>query len=356
MADALLAAGAVDEGRGLLRGDDPPAAPERLGLDVLEGQPGLVGDDLATGEGREVLEVRDAPMAEARGPQRDRLQRAVRRVLHEHAEGGAVDLLGEHDQRTRRLHQRVERGHQVVDARDAGLRARHLDELTSRPGPGALVDRAGRIVAEHPGGALGAARLPAPLLPGRRALTSGEHVEVEAVGPDAYVVAHRSRPATVPRGTLRVALLGCERAEVVLNECRLELSRRHSEILALLCTHADGLSSEQLGTGLYGDVVVPSSVRGEVSRLRRLLGGWIETDPYRLAPRRAERRGRRPAAAAPGRRARGGGRLPRRPAPALGGARRRAGARDARPLAAPRRALERRPGVSLDVRRVRRRS
>lgn len=173
-----------------------------------------------------------------------------------------------------------------MDARDAGLRARHLDELTSRPGPGALVDRAGRIVAEHPGGALGAARLPAPLLPGRRALTSGEHVEVEAVGPDAYVVrvAHRSRPATVPRGTLRVALLGCERAEVVLNECRLELSRRHSEILALLCTHADGLSSEQLGTGLYGDVVVPSSVRGEVSRLRRLLGGWIETDPYRLAP------------------------------------------------------------------------
>lgn len=31
-------------------------------------------------------------------------------------------------------------------------------------------------------------------------------------------------------------------------------------------------------------MMVPSTVRGEVSRLRRLLGGWIDTDPYRLAP------------------------------------------------------------------------
>lgn len=77
---------------------------------------------------------------------------------------------------------------------------------------------------------------------------------------------------------------GRNRAEAVIGDERLELSRRHSEILTLLCLHPEGLTREKLGAALFGDVVVPSSVRGEVSRLRRLLQGWIESDPYRLAP------------------------------------------------------------------------
>ncbi len=168
--------------------------------------------------------------------------------------------------------------------RDAALHARHLERLTSRPGPAALVDGAGRVVAEHPRGALDGARLPSPLLAGQSALASGERLEVEPVGPDAYVVCvlAPTRPAAANGGMLRLAMLGRDRVEALVGERRIELSRRHSEILALLCTHADGMSSEQLGAALYGDVVVPSSVRGEVSRLRRLLGGWIDTDPYRL--------------------------------------------------------------------------
>ena len=170
--------------------------------------------------------------------------------------------------------------------RDARLRHRHLERLTSRPGPSALVDGEGRIVASHADGGLDAERLPVPLLPGTTTLDSGERLEVEAAGRDAFVV-RVVRPArTTPpaAATLRLELLGRRRAVAVLGERRLELSRRHSEIFALLCIHPDGLSVDELGAALYGEVVVPSSVRGEVSRLRRLLGGWIDTDPYRLDP------------------------------------------------------------------------
>jgi GAF domain len=174
----------------------------------------------------------------------------------------------------------------VQHERDARLRARHLGRLTSRPGPAALVDRAGRLLAAHPAGGLGAERLPSPLIAGEATLASGRRIEVEPVAAEAYVVRVAARPQTRPAsvGTLRLAFLGRDRAEAVVGDRRLELSRRHSEVLALLCLHPAGLSCEQLGAALYGEVVVPSSVRGEVSRLRRLLGRWIDTDPYRLTP------------------------------------------------------------------------
>lgn len=170
--------------------------------------------------------------------------------------------------------------------RDARLRARHLDRLTRLPGPGVLVDRQGRVLAEHRGGTRGLVEVPTPLAAGETTLASGERVAAEAVGPDAYVVRllPRLRPAAARDDTLRMTLLGRDRAEALTGGRRRELSPRHSDIVALLCTHPDGLTSGELGAALYGDVVVPSSVRGEVSRLRRLLPGWIETDPYRLAP------------------------------------------------------------------------
>ena len=61
------------------------------------------------------------------------------------------------------------------------------------------------------------------------------------------------------------------------------LGRRQAEILALLCLRPGGLTTEQLGDEVYGDNASNSTVRGEVSRLRKQVGLAIETEPYRLA-------------------------------------------------------------------------
>ena len=56
--------------------DDAARASELSALDVLELEPGLLGDDLAAGEDRDVLEHRLAPIAEAGRLHRDARERA----------------------------------------------------------------------------------------------------------------------------------------------------------------------------------------------------------------------------------------------------------------------------------------
>ncbi|MEU8580043.1 GAF domain-containing protein [Streptomyces abikoensis] len=65
---------------------------------------------------------------------------------------------------------------------------------------------------------------------------------------------------------------------------RLRLSRRHSEILALLAANPAGLTGDQLSLSLYGERPVPPvTLRAELSRLRRLVGGLLHSRPYRLS-------------------------------------------------------------------------
>ena len=61
-----------------------------------------------------------------------------------------------------------------------------------------------------------------------------------------------------------------------------QLRLRHSEILTLLCANPEGLTSEELSVGVYGHPAGASSIRVEVSRLRKLLGDCIESEHYRL--------------------------------------------------------------------------
>ena len=77
------------------------AVPRCSAPHVLELQARLLGDHRAAAERREVAEVLDAPVAEARRPHGDGLDRAVLVVGHQHPERAAVDLLGEHDERPR---------------------------------------------------------------------------------------------------------------------------------------------------------------------------------------------------------------------------------------------------------------
>ena len=66
---------------------------------------------------------------------------------------------------------------------------------------------------------------------------------------------------------------------------RTAVSGRHAQILTLL-HHAGrtGVSAADLSRRLYGDAEHVVAVRAEVSRLRRVLGGVVESQPYRLSP------------------------------------------------------------------------
>ncbi|MFC7595816.1 transcriptional regulator [Terrabacter sp. GCM10028922] len=62
------------------------------------------------------------------------------------------------------------------------------------------------------------------------------------------------------------------------------LSERHAEIVALLAQHPSGLDTAALMARLDG-ATTPVTIRAELSRLRKRLGGLIDSRPYRLTAR-----------------------------------------------------------------------
>jgi len=94
-------------------------------------------------------------------------------------------------------------------------------------------------------------------------------------------------PASRPAGrhardaVLELRLLG--RAEAWLDGVRLLLTRRQTEILAVLALNPDGLSLDALHAQVYGDgTVARATLKAEVSHLRAALGARITSRPYRL--------------------------------------------------------------------------
>ncbi|MFC8343918.1 GAF domain-containing protein [Streptomyces sp. NPDC057280] len=61
-----------------------------------------------------------------------------------------------------------------------------------------------------------------------------------------------------------------------------ELSPRHAELLYLLALHRAGRSAAGLAEDLFGDAGRTVTVRAEMSRVRRYLGGFLEHRPYRF--------------------------------------------------------------------------
>lgn len=60
------------------------------------------------------------------------------------------------------------------------------------------------------------------------------------------------------------------------------LSPRHAELVLLLAVNRDGLTAAQLADAVFGDPARTVTVRAEISRLRRYLGGLLDHRPYRL--------------------------------------------------------------------------
>ncbi len=83
------------------------------------------------------------------------------------------------------------------------------------------------------------------------------------------------------RGLLELKLLGQPSAQ--LNGVRLRLTKRQIEILALLALNPDGLDLAELHARLYGDrPVSQGTLKAEMSQLRAVLGGHLESRPYRI--------------------------------------------------------------------------
>ncbi|MGW2045758.1 GAF domain-containing protein [Streptomyces sp. NPDC001858] len=61
-----------------------------------------------------------------------------------------------------------------------------------------------------------------------------------------------------------------------------ELSPRHAELLYLLAAHRGGRSAAGLAEDVFGDSGRTVTVRAEMSRVRRYLGGLLEHRPYRF--------------------------------------------------------------------------
>lgn len=173
----------------------------------------------------------------------------------------------------------------TLQERDARLRARYGDEVLRSPGTSALFAPSGRAITRLPPVWGAIERLMIPPGGGELVLPSGAHAVADPVGSalEAFVVRTVDRrPKGQARPLLKLSLLGRDRAVLEIDGRREELRPRLAEILVLLCANPQGMSAEALCADLHGDGGRVSGVRVEVSRLRKLLGPWIDTDRYRL--------------------------------------------------------------------------
>jgi hypothetical protein len=172
----------------------------------------------------------------------------------------------------------------LMHEHDARLRSIYLDRVLGGADDRALVTASGRVIAANPAGWVPAERLQLPVYGGEFSLPSGVPAYAEALDRDGAFLVRRLEHAAAGRsgGAAQLRLLGDDRPRVIVDGHAVALGRRQAEILALLCLRPTGLTTEQLGAEVYGDEASNSTVRGEVSRLRKLIGLAIETDPYRL--------------------------------------------------------------------------
>ena len=116
--DVLLLAGAVDDRGVLLLDAHLLGLAEHVERDVLELDAEILGDQLAAGQDRDVLEHRLAAIAEARRLHRRDLEAAAQLVDDQRRQRLALDVLGDDQQRLARLHHRLEQRQHRLQARE----------------------------------------------------------------------------------------------------------------------------------------------------------------------------------------------------------------------------------------------
>jgi len=165
------------------------------------------------------------------------------------------------------------------------LRAVAAPVLARLSGRAAAVDRDGWTAAVTGMPYTDRISLPKSLSAGGRWLPTLGPCSVEPLG-EGWLVRASDEP--VPRGATRVVLdlTQPRRWSVTVSgyagSWSHELSPRHAELLYLLALHRDGRSAAGLAEDVFGDPARTVTVRAEMSRVRRYLGGLLEHRPYRF--------------------------------------------------------------------------
>ncbi len=207
---------------------------------------------------------------------------------------GAIDVTGTYDtahphnlvlvQLAARLAEQQLRAEMLErDTRILGLFAEHA---AHHGGAAAALSPSGRVLASTgvgpDAGPWAKGRIEIPADASEIALRDGTEAAVHPLGEGTLVLPSRparSRPRTTPS---RLELLGKDRATLTTPTATHRLTARHSEIVALLSLHADGLDARTLSRLLYGEAGHEVAVRAELHRLRDILGPGLATRPYRL--------------------------------------------------------------------------
>lgn len=142
-----------------------------------------------------------------------------------------------------------------------------------------VIDLSGELGTAHPHSLAlieAAARVIEAKLEGQRAARQAQIRERDAERPrGARGRLLRKADARAVDRTMRVAMLGSDRARVIIGGDERELSPRHSEIIALLALIPGARDAERLARELYGEDGKAVSARSELSRLRQRLDGRL---------------------------------------------------------------------------------
>ncbi|MGI9184329.1 MAG: M14 family zinc carboxypeptidase [Solirubrobacteraceae bacterium] len=189
--------------------------------------------------------------------------------------------------------------------RDTRILGLFADHTARHGGPAAALSRSGRVLAATPNGWT-AGRLDVAPDATETQLGDGTSAQVHPLGEGTLILPAGGRPPGARPTALRVSLLGRERAELTGPTGRRRLTVRHSELVALLLLHPDGLGARPLAELVYDEPGHEVAVRAELHRLRAILGDALVPRPYRLvglasdltavqgSPGRAQPRGGRP--------------------------------------------------------------
>ncbi len=168
------------------------------------------------------------------------------------------------------------------------LRAVAAPVLARLDGRALVVDRDGWAAAVTGIPYLRRVTLPKSLVPGRRWLPSLGWCAAEPLG-EGWLLRADEEPGTAAASRVVLDLSRPERASVTVSApgpagaWSRELSPRHAELLFLLTEHPGGRGAAELAGDLFHDPSRTVTVRAEMSRIRRYLGGLLQHRPYRFS-------------------------------------------------------------------------